>query len=210
MTVIMGSFWSLRTKVYNKEQNLNFTHDALQEMRFEFQKATFLRKLKKTSYFQIIASAVWFHVFRWNFTYLFSCFFYITNKSPRICLNILGDSVIQSLKSGKARENGLVPMSRQEKLADLFLAFPARLETWPKAFHSYSFIKRSRNEAFMHFLVNSVKRLPWKRWTLQKFRLQSWLCICKFFGYAKFHYHQVAGEKVMNDQNFQIFCFWPP
>ena len=28
-------------KDYNEEQDLNFTHDALQEMRFESQKATF-------------------------------------------------------------------------------------------------------------------------------------------------------------------------
>ena len=46
-----------------------------------------------------------------------------------ICLNILEDSVIQSLKSGKTRKSGLVSMSRQEKLADLFLVFPAKLET---------------------------------------------------------------------------------
>ena len=44
-------------------------------------------------------------------------------------MNIFGDSVIQSLKSGKTRESGLVPMSRQEKVADLFLVFPAILET---------------------------------------------------------------------------------
>ena len=46
MTVIIGSFWSLETKEYNKEQNFNFTYDALQEMRFEYQKTTFWRKLK--------------------------------------------------------------------------------------------------------------------------------------------------------------------
>ena len=45
MTVIMSSFWSLKAKDYNQQQNLNFIHDALQEMRFEFQKATFWRKL---------------------------------------------------------------------------------------------------------------------------------------------------------------------
>ena len=49
----------------------------------------------------------------------------IANKSAKICLNIFEDSVIQSLKSGKkTRKNGLVPMSRQGKLADLFLVFP--------------------------------------------------------------------------------------
>ena len=63
MTVIMDSFWSLGSKDYNWEKNLNFTHAALQEMRFIFQKAVFWRKLKKTSYIQIIATAVWFHAF---------------------------------------------------------------------------------------------------------------------------------------------------
>ena len=48
----------------------------------------------------------------------------ISNKSARICLNIFGDSVIQSLKSGKARKSGLIPMSKQGKLTDLFLVFP--------------------------------------------------------------------------------------
>ena len=41
MTVIIFSFYSLGAKDYNQEQNLNFTHDALQEMHFELQKATF-------------------------------------------------------------------------------------------------------------------------------------------------------------------------
>ena len=63
-------------------------------------------------------------------------FLVIMNKSPSICLNILGDCVIQSLKSGKTRKSGLIPMSRQEKLAELFLVFPARLQTRPKRFIS--------------------------------------------------------------------------
>ena len=137
-------------------------------------------------------------------------FLVIGNKSARTCLNIFGDSVIQILKSGKTRKSGRVPMSRQEKLADLFLVFPDRLETWPKAFHSYSFIKCSKNETFRHFLFNFIKHLPWKRWLLQKLRLQFLLHISRFYECAKFHYHQVAGEKVINDQIFQTFCFWPP
>ena len=41
----------------------------------------------------------------------------ITNKSARICLYIFGDTVIQSLKSGKkTRKSSLVPMLRQENL----------------------------------------------------------------------------------------------
>ena len=53
----------------------------------------------------------------------------MTNKSARIYVNIFGDSVIQSLKSGKTRKSGLVPMSRQENVADLFLVFSSILET---------------------------------------------------------------------------------
>ena len=53
----------------------------------------------------------------------------ITNISARICLNIFGDSEIQSLKSGKNTKSGLVPKSRQEQLADLLLVFPARVKT---------------------------------------------------------------------------------
>ena len=72
------------------------------------------------------------------------------NKSPKIWWNIFGDSVIQSLRSGKTQKSGLVPMSRQEKLADLFL-LDLKYDQ-----------KRPRNEAFGHFLVNFIKRLPWK------------------------------------------------
>ena len=53
-------------------------------------------------------------------------FLVITNKSAKIYLNIFGDTVIQSMKSGKTRKSGFDPMSRQKKLASLF---PARLET---------------------------------------------------------------------------------
>ena len=35
----------------------------------------------------------------------------------------------------------------------------------------YFFMKRTRNEAFSHFLVNFIERLPWKWWPLQNFRL---------------------------------------
>ena len=36
-----GLILQLRTKDYNQEKNLNFNHDALQEMRFKFLKSTF-------------------------------------------------------------------------------------------------------------------------------------------------------------------------
>ena len=90
-------------------------------------------------------------------------FLIITNKFARICSNISGDYVMQTSNSGKTRKSGLFLMSRQENLADLFLVFPVRHETRPKAFHSYSLIKCSKNEAFRHSLVNFIKRLPWKR-----------------------------------------------
>ena len=67
------------------------------------------------------------------------------NKSARICSNIFGDSVIQSLKSGKNMKSDLVLMSRQEKLVDLILVFPSVLEIWQKGFHSYSNVPEMRS-----------------------------------------------------------------
>ena len=92
-------------------------------------KSDILKKPRKTGYFQIIASAVWFTVFQKFGTFVEWPFFVLLNKSARICLNTFGDTVIQSLKSGKTRKNAPVPMSKKEKLAALFLLFPARLET---------------------------------------------------------------------------------
>ena len=184
--------------------------DALQKMRFKSQKVTFWRKPENHPFSNHCLCRLVPSILMKLGTFVYWSFLVLTNKSARIYLNIFGDSVIQSLKSGNTRKSGLVPMSRQEKLADLLLLFAARLETWQKAFHSYSIIERYRNEAFWHFLVNFIKRLPEKRWPLEKFRLQFWLCISKFYQCAKFHYHQVAGRKVINDQNFQTYCFWPP
>ena len=57
--------------------------------------------MKNTGYFQIIASAVCL-VFQWSLAHLFSGFFLvITKNSARICLNIFGDFVIQSLENGQ-------------------------------------------------------------------------------------------------------------
>ena len=36
--------------------------------------------------------------------------------------------------------------------------------------------------------------------------LQFWLCISKFCNCRKFQYHQKAGQKVINYQNFQFFA----
>ena len=91
------------------------------------------------------------------------------------------------------------------KLADLFLVFPARLETWPKVFHLYSFIKHSKNEAFKHFLVNFVKRLPWKRWPLQKFRLQFRLCIPSSMTVQSFIAIKWQEKKLSMIKIFKIF-----
>ena len=86
-------------------------------------------------------------------------FFVITNKSAKIC-SVFGDTVIQSLRSEKNTKSRVVPILRQEKLANLFLVFLARLETLLKTFRSYSLTNSSKNEAFKHFLVNFIKRLP--------------------------------------------------
>ena len=130
-----------------------------------------------------------------------------TNKSTRICLNIFGDSVIQSLKNVKIRKSGLVPMLRQEKLADLFLVFPAILETWQKVFHLYSFIKHSRNESPLGTFWSIVSNGYYgnnDRYKNFHFSF-GYVFICKFYKYTKFHNHQVTGEKVTNDQNFKFF-----
>ena len=42
---------------------------------------------------------------------------------------------------------------------------------------------------------------------LEQFRFRFWPYISEFYDCRKFHYHQVAGEKIINDQNFQMFCF---
>ena len=40
-----------------------------------------------------------------------------------------------------------------------------------------------------------------------KFRFKLWLFIATLYECRKSQYHQVAGEKVINDQNFQFFLF---
>ena len=84
-------------------------------------------------------------------------------------------------------------MSRQEKLANLFLVFPGQLKTRPNTFHSYSFIKPSANETFRHFLVNFIERLSWKRKPLQKFQPQ----------FSSHSYYLVALEKDIDNQNLR-------
>ena len=74
---------------------------------------------------------------------------------------------MQSSKSGKTRKSGLVLMSRQGKFADLFLVFPVWLETWPKAFHLYSFFKCSRNEAFKPFFSQFDQRVAMEMMTVR-------------------------------------------
>ena len=84
------------------------------------------------------------------------------NKSARFCSNILGDTIIQSLKSEKTRKISLVPIPRHENLADLFLILPGQLQMSSKRFHLYFFVKLSKNEALRSFLVIFVQWLPWK------------------------------------------------
>ena len=133
-------------------------------------KSDSLKKTKKPGYFQIIASAVWFHVLQWNLLVHL-----LRNSSLLSQINKDLFEYFWRFRKPKLQKwrntwkSGVVPMSRQEKFADLFLVFPARLETWPKAFHSYSFFKCSRNEVFWYFLVNFIKRLPLKRWPVQNF-----------------------------------------
>ena len=57
------------------------------------------------------------------------------------------------------------------------------------------------------FLVNFMKRLLWKQWPLEKFRLEFWIYFPKFYDRTEFDQHRVAGEKVINYPNSQIFLF---
>ena len=84
------------------------------------------------------------------------------NKSARFCSNILGDTTLPSLKSEKTPKISLVPISRHENLADLFLILPGQHQMSSKVFHLYSFIKLSKNKAKRPFLVIFVEWLPWK------------------------------------------------
>ena len=206
MTVIMDSFWSSGAKDYNSEQNLNFTLDALQEVHFKFQKVTFWRKLKNWSFsnhcFCRLVSCISMKLD----TFVQRSFVVITDKSEKICLNIFGDSVIQNLKNGKTRKCGLVPLSRQERL---------RIYSWyslPDFKIDPKHVIRipSLNVPEMrHFLVNFIKQLPWKSMTVRKILTS----VLAMYFYVLWPYQvslpSSGREKVINDQNFQSFCFWP-
>ena len=84
------------------------------------------------------------------------------NESSRFCLNIPGDTILQSLKSEKTRKTSLIPIPRHENLADLFLILPGQLQMSSKRFHLYSLIKLSKNKVLRPFLVIFVEWLPWK------------------------------------------------
>ena len=141
------------TKDYHWQQNLNFTHESLQEMRFEFQKVTFRRKLKNW----LISNHCFYRLVRCISmklsTFVWWYFLVITNKSARICCDIFLRFCNPEFEKCKKQESDLVSKLRQEKLADLFLVFPARLEAWPKVFHSYSFIKVVRNKKWKKIFI---------------------------------------------------------
>ena len=77
--------------------------------------------------------------FQWSFLV-------ILNKPASTCMNIFGNTAIQSLKSGKIGKSGVVPMSRQENLR-IIPAILCQTQNMAKLFHSYLFTKPSRNEA---------------------------------------------------------------
>ena len=88
--------------------------------------------------------------------------------TPRFCLNILGDTTLQSLKSEKTRKISLVPIPRHENLADLFLMLPGQLQMSSKRFNLYSFIKLSRNKVLRSFLVIFVEWFALETMTVTK------------------------------------------
>ena len=63
-------------------------------------------------------------------------------------------------------------------------------------------------DTFKHVLVNFIKQIPWKGWSSQNFWVKFLLCIFKFYyNCTKFHYPQVAGEKVSIIKIFSYFGF---
>ena len=127
------------------------------------------------------------------------------NKSAKFCSNILGDTALQSLKSGETRKISLVPIPRHENLADLFLIFPGQFQMWSKRFHLYSFIKLSKNKALKLFLVIFLEWSPWKPRPLWKYQFQFLVNIFKLLKGAKFDYDQIKEENVIRNWNFQFF-----
>ena len=138
------------------------------KMRVKFFKATFW-KPERAGYFQIIVSAVWFSVFQWNFAQLFGGLFLFARINLQrfawIFFEILWSKFWENWKTWKS---DLVPMSRKEKLADLFLIFPTRLKTWPKVFHSYRVTQKNAT----HENINKMRTL---------------FCIPSIFGIHKLH-----------------------
>ena len=70
----MGSFWSLETKYYNEEQNLNFTQDAMQKNALWISKRDILKNTKKLVIFKSLPLP-------FGFTYF--------NETWLICLVVL-------------------------------------------------------------------------------------------------------------------------
>ena len=88
-------------------------------MRVEFQKSTLKKKKEKLAIFKSSSQLFGSMYFNLTLHICLGVLLVVSNKSPRICLIVFGDTVIQSLKSGKTRKSGFVPISRQENLADL-------------------------------------------------------------------------------------------
>ena len=100
-TVILGSFWFLRTEDYFQKGNWNFAHSALWEMHIEFQKPVFWKTIGKASYFLIIVTAVWYDVCHWNSVHLFSgssLLSWINQYKPFVNLKCLKPSQIHTNK----------------------------------------------------------------------------------------------------------------
>ena len=68
----------------------------------------------------------------------------------------------------------------------------------------------SRNEAFMHFLLNFIKRLQWNGNSdfYKKLYFVFPVYVCKLYDCAKFHYDQITEEKtILTKSKFSNFYF---
>ena len=95
-------------------------------------------------------------------------------------------------------------MSRQGEFADLFLVFPAILETWQKVFHSYSFIifPEMRPLGTFWSIVSNGYYGNNDRYKNFHFSLAMYLQVLQIY---KISSPSSDRRKVINDQNFKFF-----
>ena len=206
----MGSFWFLVTNYLWLRAKFKFYPWCLARNSLWISKSNILKKTKKLAIFKLLPLPFGSMYFKsWIYTketFDQWSFLVISNKSARICLNIFGDTVVQSLKSRKTRKVASFPFRDRKNLWIYSWYSLPDLKHHQKRFiriPSFNFPEMRPLGTFWSILSNGYLGND-DRYKNLDFS----------FGYvfksSVTHYHQIAGEKVIKDQNFQIFCFRPP